>query len=177
MAVLPPDLLRRQDEMNRDLLASDDIDSGKETAAAKAFNAKIEGMSKAELAKFDDEFGRWSGYTHGTAVADIALAGNSRAEMVVARMEWWHGSPPVPCWSRELADREAESIRDLMKFLSQSGVRVVNMSWGRFETSYLRNLEQCAANMPESDRKSLARYTVEKIRIELQACMAASPEI
>lgn len=177
MAVLPPDLLRRQDEMNRDLLASDDIDSGKETAAAKAFNAKIEDMSKAELAKFDDEFGRWSGYTHGTAVADIALAGNSRAEMVVARMEWWHGSPPVPCWSSELADREAESIRDLMKFLSQSGVRVVNMSWGRFETSYLRNLEQCAANMPESDRKSLARYTVEKIRSELQAGMAASPEI
>jgi len=177
MALLPGKLLERQSELNQVLLAFDDIDSGVDSPAAKAMNAKLDGMTKDEQTKFDEEIGRWSGYSHGTSVADIALSGNSRAEIVVARMEWWHGSPPVPCWTKELADREARSIRDLMSFLVQSGVRVVNMSWGRFESAYIRNLEQCAPKMAGADRRSLARYTVDKIRSELQAGMTAAPHV
>ncbi len=177
LAVLPPEFEARRDDLNRDLTALDDIDSAVKSAAASQMNAKLDAMSKEASAAYLADIGRWSGFAHGTAVADIALRGHGRAEAVVARMEWWHGKPPVPCWTRELADREVQSIRDLMDFLVRSGARVVNMSWGRFETSYTRNLEQCAPEMLEAERKSLARYTVEKIRDELKAGMTAAPNV
>ncbi len=177
MAVLPPKLQGRQDELNKDLTAFDDIDSAVKSAGASQMNVRLDRMSKEAKRVFFEDLGRWSGYAHGTAVADIALRDNGRAEAVVARMEWWHGSPPVPCWTRDLADREAHSVRDLLEFLVRSGARVVNMSWGRFETSYIQNLEECAPRMPEAERKLLARYTVEKIRSELQAGMAGAPNV
>lgn len=177
MAVLPPKLQDRQDELNKDLTAFDDMDSAIKSPVASQMNVRLKSMSKEARAEFMQDIGRWSGFVHGTAVADIALRGHGRAEAVVARMEWWHGSPPVPCWTRELADREAVSIRDLLNFLVGSGARVVNMSWGRFETSYIRNLQECAPKMSEEERKSLASYTVERIRGELQAGMAAAPNV
>lgn len=177
MAVLPPGFGERQDELNLALTAIDDLDNGVESPAATLITARLEGLTVVEATAFSDEVSRWSGYTHGTAVADIALAGHARAEIVVARMEWWRGSPPVPCWTRELADREAASIRDLLTFLVDSGARVVNMSWGRFEASYLGNLEECAPDMPINARRDLARYTVEKIRTEMMAGMAEAPHV
>src|SRR5690606_4524879 len=90
---------------------------------------------------------------------------------------WWHGSPPVPCWSRELADREAASMRDQLDFIVASGARVVNMSWGRFEKSYLDNLKECAPQLPASEREALARYSVETIRKVLIEGMRSAPMV
>ncbi len=177
MAVLPEAILKRQHELNEIVRALDDRDSGVESPAAKAIAERLEKQSPAEAAEFDDVLGRWEGYVHGTGVADIALAGNPHAELIVARMEWWHGSPPVPCWTRELADREADSIRDQLQFLVENGARVVNMSWGRAERAYLSNLKECAPDMPESERLRLARYTVETIRAVLIEGMESAPHV
>lgn len=177
MAVLPEAVLERQDELNEILLALDDRDSGVDSPAAEAITERLKKQTPAEAAEFDDVVGRWSGYVHGTGVADIALAGNPHAEIIVARMEWWHGSPPVPCWTRELADRERDSIRDQLQFLIENGARVVNMSWGRAERAYLSNLEECAPDMPDSERLELARYTVAAIRAVLIKGMASAPNV
>jgi subtilisin family serine protease len=177
MAVLPPSVMARMNELNVAFKAFDDMDSGVENDATKALNKRLKDMSADEKRSFNEATDLWSGYSHGTAVADIAIAGNSRAEIVVARMEWWHGSPPVPCWTKELADREADSIRDLIRFLVKSGSRVVNMSWGRFERSYINNLKECAPKMKSEDRLKLARYTVDGIRKVLMKEMAAAPRV
>lgn len=177
MAVLPESILKRQNELNEILRALDDRDSGVDSPAAKAITERLEKQTPAEAAEFDDVMGRWSGYVHGTGVADIALAGNPHVEIIVARMEWWHGSPPVPCWTRELADREAASIRDQLQFLVENGARVVNMSWGRAERAYLSNLKECAPDMPESERLKLARYTVAAIRDVLIKGMESAPNV
>ncbi|HRD54329.1 MAG TPA: S8 family serine peptidase, partial [Flavobacteriales bacterium] len=55
--------------------------------------------------------------------------------------------------------------------------RVVVMSWMRTERGYVRNLKQCALDMPDAERKELARYTVEKIRAELIAGMKEAPHV
>lgn len=177
MAVLPEAVLKRQGELNEILRALDDRDSGVDSPAAKAIAERLKRQTPGEAAEFDDVLGRWSGYVHGTGVADIALAGNPHAEFIVARMEWWHGSPPVPCWTRELADREADSIRDQLQFLVENGARVVNMSWGRAERAYLGNLKECAPGMPESERLELARYTVAAIRSALIEGMESAPNV
>lgn len=177
MAVLPEAILKRQSELNEILRAMDDRDSGVDSPAAKAIAARLKRQTSDEAAEFDDVLGRWSGYVHGTGVADIALAGNPNAELLVARMEWWHGSPPVPCWTRALADREAESIRAQLQFLVANGARVVNMSWGRAERAYVSNLEACAPDMPAPERLKLARYTVKTIRAVLIKGMKSAPNV
>ena len=65
-------------------------------------------------------------------------------------------------------------MRDLLTWLVASGARVVNMSWGRFEGSYRRNLEDCAPAMSDANRRTLARYTVDTIRAVLRAGIAAA---
>lgn len=177
LAVLDSVILAKRDTLNAILQAFDDLDSEVTSSRASALAAVLGSMTPDEERAFDHEIGLWSGYTHGTAVADIAIAGNDRAEIVIARMEWWHGDPPVPCWSRELADREAESIADLLRFLVQSGARVVNMSWVRAKSSYLGNLTSCAPDMAPEERDGLAQYTVDTIRSVLRAGMAASPGV
>lgn len=177
LAVLPPEFDGKRDELNSQLKALDDLDGGVVNPVAKALDERLKKMSKAEEDAFYSTIDRWSGYSHGTAVADIAIAGNPYAEILIARMEWWHGSPPVPCWTRELADREAASIGDQLDFLVKNGARVVNMSWGRFESSYTGALKKCAPNMPEAERNELALYTVDKIRKVLQAGMAKAPRV
>jgi hypothetical protein len=177
MAMLPLSMLERRDALNATLQALDDIDSNVESPAATALAAKLRAHSRAEAVLFNDDMGRWSGFVHGTAIADIVLRNNASAEIVIARMEWWHGSPPLPCWTRELAHREADSIRDLLSFLVASGVRVVNMSWGRAERAYRQNLTQCAPGVPEVERNALARYTVDTIRAVLKAGMASAPAV
>lgn len=177
LARLDDTLLARADELNNILRGLDDRDSGENTPEAQALEQLFATQSEQEAAAFDDAIGRWSGYVHGTAVADIAVRGHAQARIVVARMEWWHGSPPVPCWSRELADREAASIADLLEFVVASGARVVNMSWGRSKKAYLSNLARCAPERPLAEREELATYTVERIREVLKAGMAKHPQV
>jgi hypothetical protein len=177
LEVLPPALLARQDELNAATMALDDLDTFVSSPAARALTKRMAAMTPAERKLAEDEMGRWTGYTHGTSVADAALVDHGQAEIVIARMEWWHGDPPVPCWTRALADREAASIQDLLTFLVASGSRVVNMSWGRYERSYLRNLEQCAPTMSVEERAAIARYSVDTVRAALRAGMLASPQV
>ncbi len=177
MALLPASLLARRDELNALLQAFDDLDSGEESPAAKSLTHRLETLPDSQRTVLEEDATRWSGYGHGTAVADIALTGHGRASLVIARMEWWHGRPPVPCWTRELAHREAESIGDLLAWLVESGARVVNLSWGRHESSYRSNLSQCASHLPEDERRALARYTVDTIRAVLRSGMAAAPKV
>ncbi len=177
MAILPADVLARATELNRMTVGLDDLDTDVDSPAAREVTQRMKTMTPAERSASTDLLGTWSGYIHGTPVADAALAGNAHADVIIARMEWWHGSPPVPCWTRELAHREADSLRDLLDFLVVGGARVVNMSWGRYESSYRRNLEECAPSMPVEARNTLARYTVDTLRRVLQAGMQAAPQV
>lgn len=177
LAILPEPLRKRRDALLEDLVALDDLNDGIDSPAAKAINARLKTMSGQEQASFDEDIGRISGYAHGTNVADIALDGNGAAQIVIVRNEWWHGSPPEPCWSRELADREAAAMREQLEFIVASGARVVNMSWGRFEKSYLDNLEACAPQLPLVEREALARHSVESIRKVLMDGMQAAPAV
>ena len=176
LAVLPESLSARRDALLADLDALDDLDAGVDSPAARSIDARLKAMSPEQEQAYNQDIGRIAGYAHGTQVADIALAGNG-AELVIARMEWWHGDPPVPCWSREFADREAAAMREQLAYIVGSGARVVNMSWGRFEKSYLDNLEACAPQQPIEERKALARYSVEAIRKVLIDGMRGAPDV
>ena len=75
MAVLPGAVLARRDELNAILRALDDRDSGVDSPEAREIASRMQAQTPAEADAFDDVTGRWSGYVHGTAIADIALRG------------------------------------------------------------------------------------------------------
>ncbi|MEP7384187.1 MAG: S8 family serine peptidase [Gemmatimonadota bacterium] len=177
MARLPSALLAMIDALIVITNGLDDLDTEVESPAAKAVAQSMAAMTAGEREAAEKELSRWAGYSHGTGVADAAIAGHGRVELVIARMEWWHGSPPVPCWTRDLANREAESLRDLLHFLVESGARVVNMSWGRHERSYIANLEQCAPTMPAGERASLVAYTIDTLRAVLYNGIQGAPQV
>lgn len=176
-AVLPDSIATRRSELDSALMALDDLDAGLDSPHALALKAWFDTQTPEQQDAYFAAVDRYSGYVHGTAVADIALSGLPDAEIIIARMEWWHGSPPVPCWSRELADKEAASIRDLLDFVVAQGARVVVMSWARAEKGYISNLSECYPDMPESERKDLAHYTVQRIREVLIAGMRTAPDV
>ena len=101
MAVLPDSIAARSSELGRQLRALDDLGDGIDSEEAMAFKAWIDAQAPEEQDRSYASIDRYSGYVHGTAVADIALAGLADAEIVIARMEWWHGSPPLPCWCQD----------------------------------------------------------------------------
>ncbi|MEP6833812.1 MAG: S8 family serine peptidase [Gemmatimonas sp.] len=177
MELVPAALLARQAELNAVTIGLDDMDTFVDSPAARAVQQREAAMTPEARKVAEEDVGHWTSYGHGTGVADAAMTNFDAAELVIARMEWWHGTPPVPCWNRDLANREAESIRDLLNFLVKSGARVVNMSWGRYEQSYVTNLKQCAPALSVDERLAIARYSVDTVRAVLRAGMMASPQV
>src|SRR5690606_38743700 len=87
LALLDAALIARRDSLNAALQAVDDMEGGVKSARAAALNARLDSLTKEQVAALEAELGLWAGYTHGTAVADIAVSGNAQAEIITARME------------------------------------------------------------------------------------------
>jgi subtilisin family serine protease len=124
-----------------------------------------------------EEIGLAGNYQHGTHVAGIALAGNPGARLVVARIEFGHTLKPDPCPSRELALRDAAAAQAYVDFLKQTGVRVVNMSWGGDVNAIENDLEQCGIGKTPEERKAIAREYFDIQKNALTKAFASAPNI
>src|SRR5690606_26266252 len=177
MAELPPELLARQDEMNRIFRGLGHLDANLDTPDAAYVLERMASLSADSVTIYEDWFAQWNGYTHGTAVTSIALAGNPVARVVVGRMEFSHTAIPDPCPSRANAEREAAMLGRMVAYFRSQGARVVNMSWGRSENGFLSALDLRAPSRQPPDRGTSARYAVDTLRRALLAAMRASPGV
>ncbi|MEP6999116.1 MAG: S8 family serine peptidase [bacterium] len=175
MAELPKELLARQDEMNRIFRGVGDMDANLETADAKYVRDRMARLSADSVAIYEEWQDQWNGYTHGTAVTSVAVAGNPAVSVVLGRMEFSYGAIPDPCPSRANAEREAAMLGRMVAFFRSQQARVVNMSWGRPENGMLSELERCAPSIPVTERAAIARYAVDTLRRAMMAEMRASP--
>ncbi len=177
MAALSPALLARQDEMNRIFRGLGDLDANIDTPEAREIRDRMATLSADSIALYTDWQAQWNGYSHGTVVTSVAVAGNPAARVVLGRMEFSSSAIPDPCPSRANAEREAAMLVRIARFFGEQRVRVVNMSWMRPESGFLGELERCAAAMPSSERAAIARYAVDTLRRAMIGAMRASPEI
>ncbi|MEQ1692994.1 MAG: S8 family serine peptidase [Gemmatimonas sp.] len=177
LAQLPPALLARQDEMNRLFRGIGDLDANRDTPDAKYTRDRMTSLSADSAVIYEDWQSQWNGYSHGTAVTSIAVAGNPAARVVLGRMQFSHTAIPDPCPSRANAVREAAMLARMITFFRSHDVRVVNMSWGRPESGFLRELERCAPSLSAADRAAIARYAVDTLRRAMMGGMRASPRI
>ncbi len=177
MAVLPPALLSRRDEMSRLFRGLGDLDANMDTPDARYTRDRMATLSADSIALYTDWQDQWNGYSHGTVVTSVAVAGNPAARVVLGRMEFSSSAIPDPCPSRANAEREAAMLVRIARFFAEQKVRVVNMSWGRPESGFLGELERCAAAMPSPERAAIARYAVDTLRRAMTGAMRASPDI
>jgi Subtilase family len=177
MASLPPELLTRQVEMNRLFKGLSDLDANIDSPDAAFVNTRMTSLSADSVPIYDDWMAQWNGYSHGTAVASVAVAGNPAARIVLGRMQFSHGAVPDPCPSRVNAQREAAMLARMVAFFRAQDVRVVNMSWGRPESGFLSELERCAPQLAATERAAIARYAVDTLRRAMIAGMRSSPRI
>jgi len=177
MASLPPELLARQADMNRLFKGLSDLDANIDSPDATYVNQRMASLSPDSVTIYDDWMAQWNGYSHGTAVTSVAVAGNPAARIVLGRMQFSHGAVPNPCPSRANAQREAAMLARMVTFFRAQDVRVVNMSWGRPESGFIGELERCAPELSATERASIARYAVDTLRRAMIAGMRASPRI
>lgn len=177
MATLPPALAARQAEMTRLFKGLGDLDANLDTPEARFTRDRMATLSADSLALYSDWQGLWNGYSHGTVVTSVAVAGNPAARVVVGRMEFSSSAIPDPCPSRANAEREAKMLVQMAQYFGEQKVRVVNMSWMRPESGFISELERCAPAMPATERAAIARYAVDTLRRAMMGAMRASPEM
>ncbi len=177
MAALPPALLARQEEMNQIFRGIGDLDDNRDTPDARYVRDRMAKLSADSVAIYDDWQAEWNGYSHGTAVTSVAVAGNPVVRVVLGRMEFSHAAIPDPCPSRANAEREAAMLGRMVSFFRSHGARVVNMSWGRPENGFLSELDRCAPSLPAPERAAIARYAVDTLRRAMMAGIRASPGV
>ncbi len=131
-----PDLLCPIDAEDRGRLEQErataagrtDFFSGIDSPEARAYRQGIAERGGDSL-RSDDMENRIMSHTHGTAVADIAVAGNPAARLLIVRQSLRNErgeSPPqnVTAWRRF-----ALNALSIVGYCKAHGVRVVNMSW------------------------------------------------
>lgn len=149
-----------------------------DTPEASAIKKELAQLKVEQVRSYLEELAATSGYSHGTHVAGIMLAGNPYARLVTARFTRDHLKPiPDPCPSRELSQRTAQMYRDFVGFFQRNKVRVVNMSWGQSVGRFENALEVCSKGANTERRKQMARELFDVEAKALEAAFSSAPEI
>lgn len=135
------------------------------------------GSLKPEQARpFIEDIGKFGNYCHGTHVAGIALAGNPFAELLTVRVTFDYrmiGDEPT----FEQARKDSVVSQEIVQYLKDNNVRVVNMSWGGSLSGVESALEEHNVGETPEERKKIAREMFEIGKSSLYEAFKNAPEI
>ncbi|MBN1542007.1 S8 family serine peptidase [candidate division KSB1 bacterium] len=137
---------------------------------------KISEMVPEQVRPFQEELGLFSVYVHGTHVAGIAARDNPFVRILVARVTFDYRAVPMPL-TLELAEKAAKNYQEVVRYFQQSGVRVVNMSWGLSFKEIESNLQANGIGANPDERRRLAREIFNVYRDGLYQALQSAPEI
>jgi len=176
-AQISPVLMARRGEMTRLFKGMSDLDANMDTPDARFVRDRFVSLPPDSAEMYERWISQWNGYSHGTAVASVAVEGNPAARILLGRMQFSNSVIPDPCPSRANAEREARILARMVQHFRTHKARVVNMSWMRPEYGFLGELERCAPSLTAAERAAIARYSVDTLRRTMIASMRAAPEI
>jgi subtilisin family serine protease len=177
LMAIPAELRDRVPTLKSRLKGYSDLTSNIDSPEATELKAYLGGLKPDQYKAAMEEIGLVSGWSHGTHVAGIAVAGNPYARLVVGRIEYdWHLRPD-PCPTRELAERDAKNAQATVDFFRKHHVRIVNMSWGGTAQDIEGQLELCNIGKDAEARKALARQYFDIQKAALTKAFKSAPEI
>jgi subtilisin family serine protease len=174
---LAPDVQKRLPQLKAREKGYSDLQSNIDSPEASDLKTWLASLRPDEYKAAVEDLNLVGGWSHGTHVAGIAVAGNPYARLVVGRIEYdWHLLPD-PCPSKELVERDARNAQATVDFFRRNHARVVNMSWGGSVQDTEGQLELCNIGKTPEERKALAREYFDIQKNALTNAFASAPEI
>lgn len=176
LKAVPPEFAGKLDLAERIARGDGELWAGLDGPDVAFLRETVAGLAVADIDAFD-ALNRWySGYIHGTLVADIASRGNPAIRIVPVRISLSDAAVPPPI-DEAAAARRLEAARASIAYMQSEGVRVANLSWG----FTARDIEdQLAAHHIEADpeaRKRRAQSIFDTLFDGFSALIAGAPEI
>jgi subtilisin family serine protease len=154
-----------------------DFFSGIDSPEARAYKQGIaEGGGDAPRA--DDAEKRITSHTHGTEVADIAVAGNPAARLLIVRQSFRDDRGESPLMDVAGWRRFALNALSIVGYCKAHGVRVVNMSWSLSPPSTASASTASGSRVMEQEEgMRFARECFGIIKRGLTLAIQSAPEI
>ena len=133
-------------------------------------------LQPEEVKGFIENLNLYSGYAHGTHVAGIAAAGNDGARILSVRFTPDHKSIPDPITEEGVA-RSVKNFADIVNYLEENKVQIVNMSWGGTYEGFVANLEVNGIGKDDKERKALAKSYFTRSYDAFKKALESAPEI
>lgn len=153
-----------------------DVQAAIDSPEAAELKKRMAVLQAAEVKALIEGISLFANFTHGTHVAGIAAAGNPAVRLMGARITFdYRMVPLLPTLER--AEREAQAMREVVRYFRRHRVRVVNMSWGGSPQDIEGALEANGAGGTPEERKNMAREFFELSRVALTEAMREAPEI
>lgn len=153
-----------------------DIQANVDSDEATELKQKLAVMQVDEVSPFLEELGLFGNFAHGTHVAGIASAGNPAARILVMRETFPYKPIPEPLLKSD-AERWAANSLEIVTYLKQNGVRVVNMSWGLDQKSLEYTLELNGIGSDSEERAAMAKETFEILHEGFTMAIKSAPGI
>lgn len=148
-------------------IQSSEVDEVRKTMAS---------LKKEQVKDFNEELSFYGLYAHGTHVAGIAIQDNPFAKLLAVRMGWDYHSLP-PAHTIENAKFQAKMFKDMVKYLKENKVRVVNMSWRYSAAAYEGLLSLNGIGKNDEERKKMANEMFDLEKKALYEAFKSAPEI
>jgi len=163
-------------EMIMQMKGLQDIQSNVDSDEAKELKQKLSAMQVDEVSPFIEELGLFGNYAHGTHVAGIASAGNPLARILVMRETFPYKPIPEPLMKSD-AENWASNAMEIVNYLKQQNVRVVNMSWGMDQKGIESILELNGIGSDSEERAEMAKESMEILLKGFTLAMKSAPGI
>ena len=160
------------------LAASMDMNAGIETPEVDALRKYIASLTDPDALKtFQEDMSLLGGFTHGTHVAGITVAGNPFARIVVMRETFpFHILPDHAPTVAEYTDW-GRSAREAVEYFRKADVRVVNMSWRIPRAAVEGQLQALGVGGSTEERAALSRKIFAAFRDQLEDAIRSAPDI
>lgn len=153
-----------------------DLQANIDSEEASTLKRHLSQLKSEEVNGFLENLSLYSIYAHGTHVAGISEAGNDLARLLSVRFTADYKSIPNPP-NDDIVSNNAQSYGEVIKYLKENKVRVVNMSWGDSYESTLSTLELNGIGEDDAARKALAKRYFDKLYAAFKAAIESAPEI
>ena len=153
-----------------------DLQANLNSEEASNLKKHIAQLQPEDINDFVEKLNAYSAYAHGTHVAGIVEEANAMAQIMLVRFTADPKNIPSPPTDESIANY-TKGYADIINYLKEHKVQIVNMSWGDAYEYTLSALELNGIGKDDDERKALAKKYFTQLYTAFETAIKAAPEI